>query len=302
MNSREKLRAFNKHKDDRFLFADRALLEEKDPKNEALKLRTARGRLYNEVFYALLDSATVEEILEHREVVSETLNEEEREKTEKAEILEFLTTNEIEFDTDASLEDLRILKTAKEKELNAQKESEEQAEAEKIKNELEKKDINFNPRLGIKKLRELFKKNIEDPQKPQEKTPEQIKAEQEKNQADADAEAKEIREFLTIHNIQYNEKSSLTKLRDLKEKTVKEIQAAADLQEAEEIKTFLREREVAFIPDVTLEQLRNIKQQHEDLHNLGDEGATDKENENDTPSAGSGEPADKEGSEAEKKS
>ena len=246
--SKEKNRIFNTLKDERFLFADTALLEEKDPKNPALSIHAGSSRKANEILYALIDHASSEDILEHRQVVEETLEEEADLAAERAEVIQFLTANKAEFDPKADIEDLKTLKGKVEEEAAKIQEAADAQETENIRKELTEKKVEFNPRLGLKKLRELLKAIPgKKPEKPAAKTKEEKEA--------AKVEAAEIREFLNEHNVKFEKKSGLLKLRELKVTTEKALQKKADTEEEAQIRKAFEDREIE-INEQTLEGLR----------------------------------------------
>ena len=263
--SKEKNRIFNTIQDEKFLFADTALLEEKDPKNPALSIHAAAGKKSREVLYALIDYASQEEIEEHRQVVMETLKEEEdlaADKTEREELMIYFREALLKIDPEASIdeeefsqqtiEELREMKLETEKTLISTKEAADAQEAETIRKELTDMKIAFNKQLGLKKLRALLKE-VKDkkPEKPAAKTKEEKEA--------AVKEAKEIRELLIKNNVKFDKKTGLIKLREKKAALEAAQQKKADLEEVETITAFLTSNEITIPTDATLEDLRSLR-------------------------------------------
>jgi len=237
--SKEKLRAFNTLQNDKFLFADRELLKEKDPNNEALSVHAGPGKRSGEILFALLDHASPEDIQEHRVVVMETLNEEanqQSEATERKALMQFFKENlsvinpeavidEAEF-AKQSIETLLELKSETEKAIKAAK---EQTETIEIRTFLTANDVKYHEKLGLKKLKI--------------------------------AKAEFLKGKTKIEKAAATKKAAALELSIEKETADEEaaIKLKADKKEIELIIAFLTSNEVEFDPESTLEQLREIQ-------------------------------------------
>lgn len=234
MTTKEKLRAFNSMQDVKFMFADIALLEELNPKSEALEIQAAPSRKNGEILYALLDEASIDEIKENRVKLSKAL-EEQNEK---------------------DAEDTRLATEKAEKAAKELKEKEEK-ELLEIHNYLRDNKVQFNAKHGIKKMRALKLKT--------EKIIEESITPEERKKL-ADEESGKIRDFLTANNVTFNKQLGLKKLRLLKENTEK--------VEAKFIKSFLTTNNVSFPAEITLDELRDLNESTiKDLNKAAESGS-----------------------------